>query len=185
MAKQSNMDSALQHDLPASATPAPTQSSAMARAPRLSAGTLTIMLVLMCCIPAITVYALWQVLPPAQEDKLEATITKVGVPDLEYYFDDIAERQDVQDAYIVLTNDSESDWEHIFVKVNHHYDIRDLEVLKAGTERKYLLRNFISRTSARYDLRQIPLRHVRIFAKQMDTGARATLNLEFPDMVLK
>ena len=163
----------------------PTQSTAMRRSPRLSTQGLTIMLAAMCAVPAITILVLWQILPPAEEGKLKVTVDRVGVPDIDYYFDDIGDREDVQDAYLLIRNDSESEWEHIFVKVNKHYDIKDQRPLAVGGERRYLLNRFISRTGARFDMRQIPLRHIRIFAKQVNTGARATFNVEFPDMILK
>ena len=46
----------------------------------------------------------------------------------------------------------------------------------------YLLNRSVSRTGARFDLRQLPLHHVRVFAKQVDRGNRATFNVEYPEM---
>lgn len=162
-----------------------TESTAMRNSPRLTTNGLTVMLTAMCLVPVITIFALWQILPPPEEDKLEVEVTKVGVPDMDYYFQDIEDRKDVQDAYIVVKNKSETEWRHIFIKVNKHYDVHDHDPLKAGEERIYLLNKFVGRTSARYDLRQLPLHHIRIFAKQMDSGARATINLDYPEMILK
>ena len=141
------------------------------------------MLAGMCMVPVITILTLWQIMPPAEEDTLQVNVTRVGVPALEYYFDDIADRKDVQQSYIVVKNESENEWSHVFVKVNKNYDIRDDIPIPPDGERSYLLNRFVSRTGARYDLRQLPLRHVRIFAKQEGKGSRATCNIEFANMI--
>lgn len=161
------------------------QSSALQRAPRMSTRTLTILLALMCTVPGITIFTLWKIMPPVKEGKLEVTVTRVEVPDINYYLEPIEDRRDVSESRIAITNDSDNDWSHIVIKVNGNYDVHDEGPIPAGSERSYLLNRFISRTGARFDLRQLPLRHVRVFAKQIGKGNRASFDVDYPEMILR
>lgn len=161
------------------------QSSVLQQAPRMSARTLTILLTCMCCVPAITIFTLWKIMPPVKEGKLEVTVTRVEVPDIDYYLQPIEDRADVSESRITIVNDSDNDWSHIVIRVNGHYNVQDEGPIQAGGERSYLLNRFISRTGARFDLRQIPLRHVRVFAKQLGKGNRASFDVDYPEMTLK
>lgn len=160
-------------------------STALRQAPRMSSRTLTILLALMCMVPFVTIMTLWKIMPPVKEGELEVTVTPVAVPDIEYYLVPIEARADVSESSITIRNDSDNDWSHIVVKINKHYDIKDKGPIPQGSERSYLLNRFISRTGARFDLRQLPLRHVRVFAKQVGKGNRASFDVDYPDMVLE
>lgn len=160
------------------------ESNVLQQAPRMSSTTLTIMLAMMCMVPAVTIFALWKIMPPVKEGELEVVVNRVGVPtEIEYYLEPIGEREDVSQASLSIKNDSDTDWSHIVVKVNHHYDVKDPGPIAPGEERSYLLSRFISRTGARFDLRQLPLRHVRLFAKQLDRGNRASKDVDYPEMI--
>ena len=165
--------------------PTHSESSAVRNAPRLSTRTLTIMLGLMCMVPGIVIFSLTKLMPPTEEGKLEGSITRLGVPtEISYYeIEELGDREDVSKASLVLKNDSDSEWQHIVIKVNKQYDIKDhTNPIPPGGERSYLLNRSVSRTGARFDLRQLPLHHVRVFAKQVDRGNRATFNVEYPEM---
>lgn len=160
-------------------------STAIRRAPKISRNTLTIMLALMCTVPGVTILALWYLMPPVSEGTLEVDVTRVGVPEIEYYLIDISERADVSEAAIIIKNVSDQEWTHTNIQVNKHYQVYDLDPIPPGAEREYLLNRFLSRTGARFDLRQLPLRHIRLYARQADKGDRATLDIDYPDMVVK
>lgn len=161
------------------------QSSVLQQAPRMSSRTLTALLALMCLVPAITIITLWKIMPPVKEGQLEITITRVEVPDIDYYLQPIEDRSDVSESRITIVNESDNDWAHIVLRVNGHYNVNDEGPIPAGGERSYLLNRFISRTGARFDLRQLPLRHVRVFAKQLGKGNRASFDVDYPEMILK
>lgn len=168
------------------AEPTHTESSAVRNAPRLSTRTLTIMLALMCMVPGIVIFSLTKLMPPTAEGKLEGSVILVNVPtEISYYeVEDLGQRKDVSEASVILKNESESEWQHIVIKVNNRYDLKDhTNPIPAGGQRSYLLNRCVSRTGARFDLRQLPLSHVRVFAKQVDRGNRATLNVTYPGMV--
>jgi len=143
-------------DLPENTETTHSESSAVRRSPRLSTRTLTIMLACMCMVPGIIIFTLTKIMPPTVEGKLEASIVRVGVPtEISYYEGtDLGDRADVGEASLVLKNNSESEWQHIVVKVNKQYDIKDHAVpIPPGGERSYLLNRCVSRTGARFDLR--------------------------------
>lgn len=179
----------------------PKQSSVMRGAPRLSSRTLTMMLALMCTVPGLTIYVLWKVMPPVSVGTLDVTVTRIEVPDIDYYLQPIEDRIDVSNSRVSIRNDSEFSWSHIVIKLNNHYDIKDIctcelgceagkcehgnNPLRPGEERSYLLNRFVGRTSAKFDLRQLPLRHVRVFAKQIGKGNRASFDADYPEMTLQ
>lgn len=173
-------------NLPENPEPTHSESSAVRNAPRLSTKTLTVMLACMCAVPAIIILTLTKLMPPTAEGKLEAAVTRVGVPtEIAYYeVEDLGERADVSEASLLIKNNSDSEWQHIVIKVNKQYDIKDhTNPIPPGAERSYLLNRCVSRTGARFDLRQLPLHHVRVYAKQVDKGNRASFNVEYPDMI--
>lgn len=177
------------------------ESSVMQRAPRMSSRTLTILLALMCSVPVITICTLWIIMPTVKEGELDVAVGRLNVPDIDYYLEPIEDREDVSGARVSIQNNSDSSWSLITIRVNHHYNIKDLCIcergcpagecvhgnnpMMPGEKRTYLLNRFIGRTSARFDLRQIPLRHVRVFAKQNDKGNRASFDVHYPEMILK
>ncbi len=176
-------------------------SSVMQRAPRMSSRTLTILLALMCTVPGITIFTLWIIMPTVKEGELKVAVGRLNVPDIDYYLQPIEDRADVSGARISIQNNSDSSWSLITIRVNHHYNVKDLCICDAGCpsgecvhgnnpmmpgeKRTYLLNRFVGRTSARFDLRQIPLRQVRVFAKQDEQGNRASFDVHYPEMILK
>lgn len=180
---------------------APKESSVIRNTPRMSSRTLTILLALMCTVPGITIYVLWQIMPPVSVGTLNVTVERLDVPGIEYYQEPIEDRYDVSGSKVLIRNDSEHAWSHIVIKLNNHYDIKDSctcelgcelgkcthgnNPIEPGEERSYLLNRFVGRTSAKFDLRQLPLRHVRVFAKQIGKGNRASFDADYPEMTLQ
>ena len=169
-----------------SAEPRYSESSAVRNSPRLSTRTLTIMLALMCAVPGIVIFSLTKLMPPTAEGQLEGSLTRVGVPtEISYYeVEDIGQRKEVSEAALVLKNEGDCEWKYITVRINNHYNIMDTEgSIPPGGEQAYQLNRALSRTGARFDLRQLPLHHVSVDAKQIGKGSRANLQVEYPEMI--
>jgi hypothetical protein len=155
-----------------------TESSYERNAPRLSRGRLTIMLVLMCVVPLLTIFTLFQILPPVEEGTLEASVSAEGLPAAEFYEIAYDQRAPFAGGVLVVNNESTQDWTHLNIQVNRNYQIYDIEPIPAGGSAKFQLDRFVSRTGARFSLRYNPLKSVRIYARR-PTKDRATFYYEF------
>lgn len=168
-----------------STTPSPTEpipaaqsTTVLRNTPRLTPRGLTILLVIMCIVPAITILTLYRILPPTYEGQLEASITPVALPPDSYYEPHYSDRPKYEKGSIVIRNNSDQEWTHLNIQVNRHYQIHDIEPIAAGQETEFKLSRFISRTGARFSLQHNPLRTVRIYARR-PTKDRATYVQEF------
>jgi hypothetical protein len=101
------------------------------------------------------------------------------LPSAEFYDQHYSQRPIVSGGELAVKNDGPSDWTHLCIQVNRHYQIYDTETIPAGGQRNYQLNRFLSRTGARFDLRYNELKSVRIYAR-LPTKDRATFGHEFP-----
>ncbi len=154
------------------------RSKAFENAPNMSSQSLTAMLIAMCLVPPITIFTLWNSLPPVYEGQLDATVAGQNLPADQFYEAHYADRPKYSDGQLVVRNNSDQDWTHLNIMVNHYYQIHDSEPILAGQERVFELNRFISRTGARFDLTYNPLRNVRIYARR-PTRDRATFYHDF------
>lgn len=156
----------------------PNTTTALQNTPRLSPRGLTMLLVVMCIVPAVTILILYNILPPTHEGTLKATITPVALPPDSYYEPHYSERPEYNVGSIIIRNNSDLEWTHLNIQVNRHYQIHDIKPIAAGQEKEFELERFISRTGARFSLQHNPLRTVRIYARR-PTKDRATYVEEF------
>lgn len=147
-------------------------------APLLSHRGLTIMLLLMCFVPMVTIIVLWQYLPNVYEGKLKADVVAEGLPTFDFYETVYYERPPFEGGAIIVQNKSDEDWTNINLQVNGNYQIYDNEPIPAGTEKRFLLDKFLNRTGARFSLQYNELNRVRIYARQPE-GDRATFVKHF------
>ena len=154
------------------------KSTAHKNAPVLSHRWLTTLLIVMCALPIAVIFALFYGLPQTHEGTLEASIDADGLPTATFYDTEYYDRPAVPTGDLLVTNNSEQDWTHLNIQVNKHYQIYDVEPIKAGETCRFKLDKFVSRTGARFDLRYNPLRYVRIYARR-PTKDRATYSSEF------
>ena len=155
-----------------------TESSHEQNSPRLSHGRLTVVLVFMCVIPLITIFTLFQVLPPVEEGTLEASASAEGLPAAEFYDMAYDKRPPFAGGVLLINNESKQDWTHLNISVNRDYQIYDIKPIPAGGSARFQLDRFVSRTGARFSLRYNPLKSVRIYARR-PTKDRATFYYEF------
>jgi hypothetical protein len=149
-------------------------------APHLSQRGLTIMLVLMCLVPLVTLYILWRYLPKVYEGQLQAAVLATNLPASEFYSQHYSQRPPVEGGEIVVQNNSPQDWTHLNIQVNRYYQLYDSDVIPAGHQRSYPLNRFLSLTGARFSLRYNQLKSVRIYAR-LPTKDRATYYHSFND----
>lgn len=154
------------------------QTTAQKGSPNLSHMRLTIMLVLMCLTPVITITILWTLLPPVYEGQLEASVYTEGLPKDEYYEAKFDERPPFEGGFLIVQNNSDVDWTNLNIQINTNYQIYDIEPIPAGDEKRYQLEKFITRSGARFSLQYNPLKSVRVYARR-PTADRATFYHEF------
>ena len=160
------------------ATPT-TQSSTIRTAPKLSGRGLTILLCFMCVVPVVTIAWLWSVMPPVFEGQLNADVSIVGAPPMDYYNRRLHERPPIQNVKVLVKNRGPEAWTNINVRVNKLYQIYEYRVLtEPGTVTEYDLTRFIFRNGAGFDIRFNPVKHVEIYARLPD-GSRATFEKDF------
>lgn len=153
-------------------------SSAQKASPKLSKGMLTVTLAVMMAIPVVTILLLWNVMPPVYEGQLEATVTTMGLPTPDFYLVPHTERPEFKGGSILVRNNSDVDWTHLKMQVNHFYSTFDIEPIEAGTEKEFLLSKFITRDGKSFKVRYVPLKHFRIYARRPG-GDRATFGMDF------
>lgn len=158
------------------------KSTEIANSLRLSNRALTSILVLMCLVPVVTIFGLFQFLPPVFEGQLEASVSAAGLPSAEYYAVDYYQRPQFTGGELIVNNESDQDWTHLNIQVNRHYQIYDTDPIPAGTRKRFQLDRFLSRTGARFSLRYNELKSVRIYARR-PTKDRATFYYEFQPSV--
>lgn len=154
------------------------ESSEQKQSPRLSHQKLTLMLLAMCTIPVVTIFVLWQYLPPVFEGTLEANVYAEGLPNEEFYKVEYYERPEFKGGFIVLENKSDQDWTHLNIQINGHYQIYDKDLIPAHGERRYELNRFLNRSGARFNLQYNELKRIRVYARR-PTKDRATYYQEF------
>jgi len=173
------MNSTVTHSSSSSAPRAASEeSSLIARSPRLSHQTLTLMLIAMCAVPIFTLTVLWQILPPTEEGVLEARVSTIGLPSAEYYLVRYDKRPPFEGGELIVTNTSDQEWTHLDIQINGHYNIYDRQPIPARATVQFQLDRFISRSGARFQLQYNQLKSVRIYARR-PTRDRATFYHEF------
>ena len=160
-----------------SEVPAKRQSKAVENAPQLSSRGLTRLLIFMCCVPVITIAALFWYMPPVHVGQLKASIDMEGIPPAIFYKTNRGEKDKIGDAILIVNNESENDWTNLEIRVNKHYQIYETDPLLAGESRRYRLDRFITRTGAKFDISINPLKFVRIYARR-PVGDRATFTTD-------
>lgn len=153
-------------------------STEVTKSPRLSHRALTSILVLMCLVPVVTIFGLFQFLPPVFEGQLEASVSAEGLPSAEFYAEEYYQRPPFKGGDLIVKNEGDQDWTHLNIQVNKHYQIYDTDPIPAGTSKRFQLDRFLSRTGARFSLRYNELKSVRIYARR-PTKDRATFYYEF------
>ena len=154
-------------------------STAFEAAPRLSSHGLTILLIGMCLVPAVTIFALKQYLPPVYQGKLQASISAEDLPPASFYDIDYRKRPPVKSSgVLVVHNESDQEWTHVNIRLNKHYQIGSRDAIPAGETRRYRLDRFVSRTGARFQVRYNPLKYVQVYARR-PTKDRATYSTDF------
>ena len=154
-------------------------SSEQKKAPQLSHRNLTIMLLLMCLIPVVTIAVLWGYLPAVHEGQLEANVVAKDLPDKDFYSVDYYKRPTWERGFLIVQNKSDLDWTHLEIRVNGNYQVYDRDPIPAHGERLYDLTRFLNRTGARFSLQYNELNRVRIYARR-PTKDRATFKQAFP-----
>ncbi len=158
------------------------RSTAMQQSPQLSSVALTRLLIGMCLLPVITIFALWIYMPPAAEGQLKCQFVGKDLPDQDFYAIEYWKRDDYKLGELLVTNEEEHDWTHLNIQVNGHYQIYDKEPIPAGSTKVYKLERFISRAGARFSLRYNQLKSARIYARRDNpVHDRATYYCEFKD----
>jgi hypothetical protein len=155
------------------------ESTGSAAAPILSPTGLTWLLIAMCVIPIVTITALFSYLPKVYEGELKASVRAVGLPPGSFYAVRFSDRPPVPTGELIVKNESDQDWTHLNIQVNHFYQIYERNPIPAGEYRSFKLDRFVSRTGATFNLRYNPLRSVRIYARR-PTKDRATYFCEYP-----
>lgn len=153
-------------------------SSVRSSAPRLTQRGLTVLLLGMCLIPAVTICVLWSYLPRVYEGELRANAWTEDLPPAEFYELPFGQRQRVHKGSVHICNESDQVWTMLNVQINHFYQIYDRDELLPGQTRAYELKKFVTRTGAAFDLRYNPVRNVRIYARR-PTKDRATYFKDF------
>ncbi len=154
------------------------------RSPRLSTKSLTLLLGLMCLVPVVTIFAIFSYMPPLHENKLQAVVTGVDLPDPANYdlpFDDRPPLKKI--GKLRVTNTGLDDWTNYNIRINRQfgdsYQIYEHhEPINAGETKEFELAEFVSRSGARFDLRYNPIRNVEIYAR-LPSSERATFNFVF------
>jgi hypothetical protein len=164
--------------------------SETSRTPRLSARTLTYLLILMCVAPIITIAIMWAYLPPVYEKQLQAVVQGVDMPDAATYSLPFEDRPPLRTkAKLQVTNTGNADWTQFNIQINKQfgdaYQIYEhREPIKAGESRVLELDAFVSRSGARFDARYNPLRNARIYAR-LPNSTRATYYYSWEDEAKK
>ena len=153
-------------------------STAQKASPKLSKRMLTVTLLVMMAIPVVTILTLWTVMPPVYEGQLEASVSTMGLPHPDFYQVPYDERPEFEGGSIVVRNNSDVDWTHLKMQVNHNYSTFDIEPIEAGTEKEFLLSKFITRDGKSFKIRYVPIEHFRIYARRPG-GDRATFGQDF------
>ncbi len=162
----------------AGSNPPTDQSTARRNAPVLTHRGLALLLVAMCLVPTITIFALWSYLPPVYEGQLEGDARTTNLPPAEFYDQPFRDRQPFEAGQLHVLNRSDQVWTMLNVQINHFYQIYDREPLNPGEERAYELDRFVTRTGAIFDLRYNPVKNVRVYARR-PTRDRATFFKDF------
>lgn len=158
------------------------RSKAMQQSPQLSSAALTRLLIGMCLLPVITIFALFLYMPPAAEGELDCQFSAIGLPDEGFYAIEYRLREEYDGGELVVTNREAFDWTHLNMVVNGHYQVYDKEPIAAGTSKHYKLERFVSRAGARFSLRYNQLKSARIYARRDNPKHdRATYSCTFVD----
>ena len=158
------------------------RSKAMQQSPQLSSAALTRLLIGMCLLPVITIFALFLYMPPAAEGELDCQFATSGLPDQNFYAVEYRLRNEYEGGELLVTNLEEHDWTHLNILVNGHYQVYDKEPIPAGETKNYKLERFVSRAGARFSLRYNQLKSARIYARRDNPKHdRATCSCTFED----
>lgn len=141
--------------------------------PTLSPRQLSIVLAFICVVPVLIIVTLFAYMPPVYEGLLEARITAAGLPESEFYEQRYDLRPEFSGGELVVENLSDQDWTHLNIQVNRHYQIHDVEPIKAHSSRRFDLERFITRTGARFNIRYNEINQARVYARR-PTRDRAT-----------
>lgn len=158
--------------------PAVKESTFERQSPRLGQRGFTGILIFMCCVPLLTIFSLWQILPPVEEGTLLAKVSAEGLPPVEFYQESYDQRPPFSGGELVVTNESQQEWTHLNIQINGHYQIYDIAPILPGQTARFKLDRFVHRTGARFSLRYNELKSTRIYARR-PTKDRATFYHDF------
>ena len=154
------------------------RSSFEKQSPHLSHHRLTLILVLMCATPVITIFTLWSFLPPVFENELQASVYTEGTPKDAFYEAAFEDRPEFVGGFLIVQNNSEDEWTNLHIRLNHHYSIYDNEPISGNSEKRYELSKFLTKSGARFSLKYNKVKSVRVYARR-PTADRATFYHEF------
>jgi len=149
------------------------------KSPQLGGRSFLVILVLLCTLPVTVVALIWQYLPRVEEGKLDARVTAIGLPAIDYYKIDYRQRSPHSGGELLVTNTGTQAWTHLNISINTFYQIYDTVPIAPGETARFELDRFVSRTGARFSLQYNELKSVRVYAR-LPTKNRATYNYEFP-----
>jgi hypothetical protein len=149
------------------------------QSPQLGGRSFLVILFLLCSLPVAVVALIWQYLPRVEEGKLDARVTAIGLPSVEYYQIDYRRRDPHSGGELLVTNTGTQAWTHLNISINTFYQIYDTVPIAPGETVRFELDRFVSRTGARFSLQYNELRNVRVYAR-LPTKNRATYKYEFP-----
>ena len=154
-------------------------SSMYAEAPALSRRGLTILLIVMCTVPIVTVTVLQLTMPAVYPGSLNAECRLLDVPPANYYETPYKDRVTFPTAVLIVKNTGDQSWTHLNVRINNgHYQIYEhRSPLEPGTERAFLLNRFVHRSGAEYDVGINRPYSVEIYARLPDRS-RGTFETE-------
>lgn len=154
----------------------------LAEAPALGSRGLTVLLLLMCLVPVVTIVALQIYMPPVNPGYLQAEIELRDVPPRSYYELSPDQRREFPEAEVLITNVMDVPWSNLNIRINHgHYQIYDHEFpIEPGQQRAFRLNRFVHRSGAVYQVGVVRPRHLEIYAALPDRS-RATLDYSFDD----
>ena len=155
------------------------QSSVLSAAPVLTSKGLTLLLVLMCLVPVVTITVLQITMPPVLPGTLKAEVALIDVPPPSYYETRLEDRTQFPTAALTVRNVGEENWTHLNVRINNgNYQIYEHgSPIEPGQERTFLLNRFVHRSGAVFDVGINRPSSVEIYARLPDKS-RGTYECE-------
>ncbi len=152
----------------------------MLDAPELTSRGLTMMLIVMCLVPVVIITVLQLTMPPVRPGYLQAEISLRNVPPASYYQLPPDQRRQFPEAEILVTNTMDVPWTNLNIRINNgSYQIYDHEhPMEAGQQRSFLLKKFVHRSGAEFQVGFVRPVDVEIYGALPDRS-RATFEYSF------